>query len=473
MNMNKDDDSYQSRHHHKGTGASTLAFFANPYAVKKSHYDYQFYLQRYNNEQLKSVTMDDELLQKTFPCSTESEDLLIYLPICLYDEMYSKPDQFEDFLTGMLAPFRPRRIHIALTVPDELYRHNLFKENFMSSNAGPGPDMKSPTLCLKANEECRLEARKAGDRWLSSISFPDLASRLSCKITLFRWDELVTCPDLRTLFIGKMGIKEKPKLVDREISLHELAQFVEDQHALGTGFASAIYPKLLEQSQKNLARWPLSLNVNVSEQSDKRFMFEEFAHVMHVASTGLFNLIIQSQVFNKRKSSPRPGMALFGEVLFHWACKLLTLFLENPGCNFNQDEPKRYDFTMAPNIPLYITVGRYPLPTIVKTVYTTPSSPSGHAPLKNSTPTQTTAPQPPVLEMPQPTTDQTLEEKFLKSVIDAGGFKKIKSSSEIDMVTSALRWAGDVVQSNRLEKRSPMDLKLANETTEGHPDLRK
>ncbi|MBX9586321.1 MAG: hypothetical protein K2X50_03600 [Gammaproteobacteria bacterium] len=343
-----------------GTHNAPFSAKLNPViAMQSNDYEYRYLLQNYTPQKKSdSFPVSINHMDDYFKISTEMSELLIYLPICIHEDIYSQPDQLRDFLKAVVTAFKPRPVHIVLTISDELNRHQIYKEKFMHDEFFK-PMRNTSSLHLDKSDDCRNDAKKLGDDLIESLALENIAQEIGCKITHFRWGELthpeMTSATLRTCFLERMRISDKTTEVSSDISITSLSEFVSAQFSSGVGFAAAVQPKLNEVSNNDLSTFTDKTNVNVSIRSNKKYIFEEVAHMMQVYSTGLFDVTIHAHDFKWRKFSRKVGTSLFGEVLHHWTCELLNSYLaEHNKRKLLSEKPA------ALNLPHYITVGRYP-----------------------------------------------------------------------------------------------------------------
>lgn len=345
----------------KGTNKRGSFFSAQIHpdcAFRTANYDYRYYIQPHiHNEKNKPHLMNASHLNEFLQKKTNPE-LLLYMPICLYEEIYSEPDQFEDYLTAAVNLYKPTPVHIALVISDELNRYNIFKEKNLQ-DASIKPLRNSSSLHLNEAEAYRVESKELGNHWLQTRSIEKLAQQLGCKITVFRWGELVspemTSDELREIFVRKMEITPPFKIINTDFRFTALLNTVSKQLNSGVGFAAAVQPKLNEVSNKDLRKYNDRTNLNVIERSNKSFIAEEVAHTTQVYATGVFDVAVHAHAFHVRKFTRKADAQLFGEILHHWTCEMLYTELLNQ----NDNAPKG-STPQSIHLPLYITAGRFP-----------------------------------------------------------------------------------------------------------------
>ncbi len=406
-------------------------------ALLTNYFEYRYYLQPYTpGQKIDSCSINNNHLTEQFNINTDISEVLVYLPICLNEELYSDPQQFHDLLLSIVTIFKPRPVHIALALPDELGRHQIYKDKFMHADSTLfKPTRNSSSINLDKADDCREDAKKEGDMWIASHPIENFASQLGCKISLFRWGELVetdmTSSKLRTLFIEKMRIIPKQNGINADINICNLIDYVTQQHNSGKGFAIAVRRKLNEVSNKDIDKYSFNTDLTVSDRTSRKYLNEEVAHTMQVFATGIFDVTVQAQIFHRRKFSHKPGISLFGETLYHWSCELLNTYLStSTGNNYISESPRDL------NLPHYLTVGRYPTP-----------------PAKNRVVKPTSTKDIPTTSKPlsSPQKPRSLHEYVLDEVEARGGLKSL-SPSEQYLYERALEFTVRKRNSSKLPK---------------------
>lgn len=347
-------------------------FFNTPNKVMVNKAQLQLYLHQCDvNGQHHREDLSKALLESTFPNRHFTDkDLIIYFPVCLGNVALNNASNFRKLLKDNVQRFHPRKVHFAILITDELNRHNIAKEKIMLDETPRSArnDMRiytpSPTSCLKANDTFRPQAKALGDTWLSKIPLEQIAQEIGCRITAFRWGEVINTDDFRMLFTEKMGLtasQNNPFLIgQQQPTTKDLASFAQHQLSYNSEFAKAVTPQLVKLENNDKSIFRKHFNAPLSRKCIESYLFEEMAHIMTVlASAGdLIDIFIQPEALNTKKNN-----FFFGETLNYWTRELLTQYL-------NEVHPSApgTDFKNSPGLLRYITAA-HPLDYFLNTAH--------------------------------------------------------------------------------------------------------